>query len=1107
MIAMGLGLHWGPMETSDTSGSSSDDRASQPKTRNKLRQSEEHFAQLVAGVRDYAVFLLDHEGNVMTWNAGAEAFKGYRAEEIIGTHFSRFYTNDAISSGWPAHELKVAASTGRFEDEGWRVRKDGTHFWANIVLTALRDEKGGIRGFLKITRDLTNRKQAEEKLRLSEERFRLLVEGVKDYAIFMLDPGGRITTWNSGAENLKGYTASEIIGRHFSIFYPEEALARDWPAEELRRAIADGRIEDEGWRLRKDGSRFWANVVITALRDETGMLQGFAKVTRDLSDRKDAEEKTRLLLQEEAARRAAEESAQEIDRQREQLRVTLASIGDGVIVTDAQGLVSFLNPVAERLTAWSLAEAAGQPMEQVFRIVHEETRETIENPAAKALKERTVVALANHTVLLARDGSEVPIEDSAAPIVTPSQDIAGVVLVFRDVTEARRSLEARLYLAAIVESSDDAIIGKTMDGRIASWNRGAERLYGYTAQEIVGQPLALLVPPEKPEELKELMVRIRDGQRIENYETVRVRKDGSRVPVSLTISPLHNREGEIIGASKIARDITAQKEAERRLLRHSRRFKLLWESAAVLLATDVPEDMLRQLFVKIGPHLELDLYFNYVVQEGKTSLSLASAAGVPEETLAEIRELELGQGICGQVALTRQAAYHCHLDRTDDERTRYARELGLRFVYCAPLLVEDRLLGTLSFGSRTRPDFEADELEFLHTLSQYVTVAYERLRLVEQLREADRRKDHFLATLAHELRNPLAPIRNGLEVLKLAGLDSAPVQRAHSVMDRQLNHMVRLIDDLLDMSRISRGKITLQKRRIDLAEIVHGAIETSRPLIETHHHRLELELPSHPVWIDADVTRMSQVLSNLLNNAAKFTPEGGLIEVRARTETGQVVLQVRDSGVGIPASMLDHVFEVFTQVDRSLERSQGGLGIGLSLVKGLVELHGGQVQVNSEGENQGTEFIITLPLPTSAPDLGPAETTQTTTSPSDGRLRILIVDDNKDSAMTLEMMLSLMRQETRQAHDGVQALRVAEEYRPHLIIMDIGMPNMNGYDACRTIRCQEWGRDITIVALTGWGQEDDRRRSQEAGFDTHLVKPVEPAALNRLVQELAARHS
>ena len=949
-----------------------------------LDPGQQYFSSWVSGVRDYAVFLLAPDGRVQTWNVGAETIKGYRAEEIIGQHFSRFYTSEAVSSGWPAHELKVAAATGRFEDEGWRVRKDGARFWANVVLTALRDDDGSVRGYLKITRDLTDRKQAEEKLRLSEERFRLLVEGVKDYAIFMIDTEGRVATWNAGAEALKGYQASEIVGQHFRVFYPQEALDRGWPDEEIRRATADGRLEDEGWRVRRDGSLFWANVVITALRDERGELQGFAKVTRDLTERKHAEESERKLLQEAAGRHAAEATAHEIERQREQLRVTLASIGDGVVVTDAEGRVVFLNKVAETHTGWSLSDSVGQPLEKVFDIVHETTRQRTENPAAKALRERAVVALSNHTVLLARGGREIPIEDSAAPIITTSGEVSGVVLVFRDVTEARRNVEERL--------------------------------------------------------------------------------------------------------------------------KHADRFRLLWESAAVLLSTQAPEEMLQGVFEKIAPHLGLDAYFNCLVLEGREGLRLASYAGVKPHDVEAFQYLEPGQGINAHVAQTRRRAVFCNIENSTHPTTAEARQLGLTACVCNPLLVDGRLLGTLTFASRQRQDFEPDEVEFLDTLSQYVAAAYERLRLMEQLREADRRKDHFLATLAHELRNPLAPLRNGLQVMKLSDVPSEPVRQAQAVMERQLTHMVRLIDDLLDMSRISRGKITLRKVRVDVAEVVQNALETSRPTIDAHRHHLEVELPDAPLYLDADVTRMAQVLSNLLNNAAKFTPTGGRIEIRAYRDGDEVALTVRDNGVGIPHGMLPHVFEVFTQVDRSLERADGGLGIGLSLVKGLVELHGGRVLVSSQGQDQGSEFLLYLPLAAAPEKVAASEATLPASSSSSG-LRILVVDDNRDSAMTLAMMLRMMKQEIFQAHDGQEAVETAAQVQPDLILMDIGMPVMNGYEACRQMRAQEWSRGMTIVALSGWGQDEDKRQSQEAGFDAHLVKPIDPAALQALVASLTARRA
>jgi PAS domain S-box-containing protein len=445
----------------------------------------------------------------------------------------------------------------------------------------------------------------EEKVRAGRqaEQYRLLVEGTKDYAIFMLDTEGHIATWNSGAERLKGYSAGEIIGKHFSTFYPPEVAARGWPAEELRRAVADGRIEDEGWRVRKDGSRFWANVVITALRDESGTLRGFGKVTRDVTERRAAEESARHLAREEAARQAAEAGAEEARRERERLRVTLASIGDAVIATDAEGRVTFLNPVAEGLTGWGAGEAVGQPLEHVFRIINERTRLAVENPVVRALRERAVVALANHTALVARSGAEVPVEDTAAPIWDTDGTITGVVMVFRDATAARRAAETRRLLAAIVESSDDAIIGESLDGTILSWNRAAERLYGYTAEEVVGEPLAILVPPDKLAELADITDRLRRGTRVDHFETVRVRKDGRRLDVSLTISPIRDAEGRVVGASKIARDVTELKlvteaahEGERRLRAISDNLPL----GAVYQVGAAPDGARRFLYISAG---------------------------------------------------------------------------------------------------------------------------------------------------------------------------------------------------------------------------------------------------------------------------------------------------------------------------------------------------------------------------------------------------------------------------------------------------------------------------------------------------------------------------
>jgi PAS domain S-box-containing protein len=628
------------------------------------------------------------------------------------------------------------------------------------------------------------------------------------------------------------------------------------------------------------------------------------------------------------ARQQAEEA---LRKKSEWLRITLASIGDAVISTDSEGRVTFMNGLAEKLTGWPQAEVVGRPLSEVFNVVNERTRRPVENPALRALSEGTIVGLANHTVLIARDGTERPIDESAAPVRDESAAILGAVLVFCDVTKREWADNSRTLLAAIVEASDDAIISKTLDGVVRSWNRGAERLFGYTADEAVGRPINLIIPPERQDEERSILERLRRGERVEHFETVRVAKDGRRIDISLTVSPLFDEDGQVTGASKIARDITERKQSEM------------------------------------------------------------------------------------------------------------------------------------------------------------------------MLRAADRRKDEFLALLAHELRNPLAPLRHGLQVLRLAGGDAGIVTDVRTMMDRQLEHMVRLIDDLLDIARIGQNKIELKRARVPLAAVINSAVETARPVIEAERHELNISLPSEPLFLDADITRLAQVFSNLLSNSAKYTRPGGKIWLTVERESEDAIVAVRDNGIGIPADALQRVFEMFCQIDRSIERATGGLGIGLALVKGLVEMHGGTVVADSDGLGRGSTFTVRLPTLATIPE--PASASLALDVPpivGNGR-RILVADDNRDSAVTLAKLLQLLSNDVRTVHDGVEAVEQAEEFRPEVILMDVGMPGLNGYDATRRIREQPWGRTAIIIALTGWGQEGDRIQSREAGCDGHLVKPVSLAALETIL--------
>jgi signal transduction histidine kinase/DNA-binding response OmpR family regulator len=419
-----------------------------------------------------------------------------------------------------------------------------------------------------------------------------------------------------------------------------------------------------------------------------------------------------------------------------------------------------------------------------------------------------------------------------------------------------------------------------------------------------------------------------------------------------------------------------------------------------------------------------------------------------------------------------------------------------RTAVVVPLVARGITFGLLTLAHTTSRTFD---LPLLEDLAGRAAIALDNARLYRDIQENDERKNEFLAMLAHELRNPLAPIRNALELLRRSDAPQAQVSWARELIDRQFRHLARLVDDLLDVSRITRGKINLRKEMVEVSSIVSAALETSRPLIEERGHELTVSVPPVPLRILADPARMTQALTNLLNNAAKYTPRGGQIGLGVDRDGDDVVFTVRDNGSGIPPEMLCRIFDLFTQVDRSIDRSQGGLGIGLTLVRRLVELHGGTVSAHSTGPGEGSEFIVRLPLPSSEP-VPPPRRTETPLPPTKVMsLRILVVDDNADGANTLGLLLRLAGHEVRLAYDGPTAVTTALDFEPHVVLLDIGLPGLDGYQVARQLRMDSRTSDTLLIAVSGYGQEADRIRSREAGFANHLVKPVDFATLRALL--------
>jgi PAS domain S-box-containing protein len=921
---------------------------------------------------------------------------------------------------------------------------------------------------------------------------------------------------------------------------------------------------------------------------------------------------------------------------REQLQVTLRSIGDAVITTDMNGIVTSLNSVAATLTGWPDSTAVGHPLDEVFHIVNEQTRQPVANPALTALKHGTIVGLANHTVLIARDGSESPIDDSAAPIRDDDGTVRGVVLIFRDVSERRRSEavilsreqeltdffenanvglhwigpdgiilranraelemfgyspeeyigrhisvfhvdheviedilarlavgerlqnrparmrakdgsirdvlinstalregdrvvhtrcftldvtarrrvdEAQTLLAAVVESSDDAIITKDLRGIVTSWNAGAQRLFGYTPEEVIGQSILRIVPAERADDVTKILAAIGRGERIEHFESERVRKDGARVNVSLSVSPIRDASGRITGASKIARDITEQKRLERERLLALRELTTLYEVSQAVSAELDPERVL-QTITNAATDLsgaQFGAFFYNVTDPDGGHYMLFTLAGAPRDAFEQF-------GMPRNTAVfaptfAGEAVVRVGNIRDDPRYGQNAPHHGtpaghLPVTSYLAVPVTSRLgevYGGLFMGHPDANVFTAESERAVVALAAQAAIALEKAKLYQAeqraraaAEQASREKDNFLAMLGHELRNPLSSVRNALTA---STLDASRAPRALEIASHAATHLTRLVDDLLDVTRVTQGRLTLRREPSDFGDVVARAGEALKPLFDERGVTLRTTLSPRPCIVDGDATRLEQVVGNLLTNAAKYSEPGGQVTATVEPVDGSVVLRVTDSGMGIPPELLPRIFNLFVQGEQALDRARGGLGIGLTLVKKLVDLHGGTVEAHSDGPGRGAEFVVRLPATTrdlSAPAAGAAGVPAVRAA-----TRVLIVEDNADAAESLVLLLEVLGLRVRAVGDGPTALQAARANPPDVMLVDIGLPGMSGYEVAQQIRQDPQLRGTVLVALTGYGQEEDRHRALAAGFDYHMVKPVEVDKVQGLIASLA----
>ncbi|MES2674371.1 MAG: response regulator [Pseudomonadota bacterium] len=933
-----------------------------------------------------------------------------------------------------------------------------------------------------------------------DSRIRLILENARGYAFIVTDTSGHITEWEGGAEGVTGWSTQDVIGKSIDLIFTEEDCAANRPEEEMEIARAEGVAVDKRWHVCKDGSFFYADGVMVPLKDTSDHLHGFTKIFRDTTA-------------EYVAANEAKARNVELSESRALFSLLLESAMDGIYGMGPDSSCTFLNAAGAAMLGYHPDELVGKP---IHHIIHHHRADGSYYPVeecrlGKAARDGIALRV-DDEVFWHKDGKPVPVSYSVSPIMTEGKP-AGAVIAFSDITQRQRNEAEREHLLKEVQVAHKqmADVFKQAPAFMCIL-RGPTHLFEMANdrylqlvgnRHVVGKTVKEALPEVVGQGFFELLDDV--------YQTGNPFV-GVDMPIALQRQqgePLENRfmdfayialkdsEGGINGVLIHGVDQTERKLAEIAVRSNEDRYRTLFESV------DQGFCIIELLFNSAGRAA------NYKFIEVNPAFEKLS--GLVDITGKTFSDLEPNGGsfwldIYDRVATTGESM---RFERADNVSSRWFD------ILVTPLGVSENKLAVL-FNDVTERKKTEENLR----------------KLAADLSETDRRKSEFIATLAHELRNPLAPIISGLAIMKMSNNSSQIVEKTRGMMERQITHMAHLVDDLLDISRINGGKIDLKKELIELKTIIASAVETSRPLIDAGKHTLHVSIPDESVVVEADPLRIAQVVSNLLNNAAKYTSPGGLIEIDVSVEANKVVLVICDNGIGIPAESLPSIFDMFSQVAHDFGHSGGGLGIGLSLVRQLVEMHKGTIQVFSE-VGSGSKFLIKLPIVHSK--INTSQQTQIGVNPASNlaknlhseidknlnknlnrnlnrnlnkklntpSLKVMIVDDNVDAAECLSMLLELTGHSLRVAHSGLDAIKLAADFQPQVVFLDIGMPGMDGYETAKELRKIPALKNITLVALTGWGTESDRAKSRAMGFNHHLTKPAPANEIEKILARLS----